>query len=204
MLVYLLINMVLMLNFVIAIMGNTYSMYAEDMGIYYITVLEQFECMEFDERYGAIACAQQPLNILIIPFAWLYFIIEDDETLKKFNTCLCHLMYFPIAVILSIVFTVFNTLLMPVALMNHLLILTLKIFDTTTSKSTCEKIGTVLKFLLLGSLYLVMALVLDPIKFVYNLYTDKESSIYTTQQSLSITMESFNKFEEVCQEITIE
>merc|ERR1719329_1489843 len=97
-------------------------------------------------------------------------------------------MYFPIAVILSIGFTVFNTLLMPVALMNHLLILTLKIFDTSTSKSTCEKIATVLKFLLLGTLFLVMALVLDPIKFVYNLYTDKESSIYTTQQSLSTSL----------------
>jgi hypothetical protein len=49
---------------------------------------EEFECMEFDERYGAIACAQQPLNILIIPFAWLFFFIKDDETLKKFNSFL--------------------------------------------------------------------------------------------------------------------
>ena len=40
MLVFLLINMVLMLNFVIAILGNTYSLYAEDIGIYYVTVLE--------------------------------------------------------------------------------------------------------------------------------------------------------------------
>ena len=40
MLVSLLINMVLMLNFVIAILGNTYSLYADDIGIYYITVLE--------------------------------------------------------------------------------------------------------------------------------------------------------------------
>ena len=45
MLIYLLINMVLMLNFVIAILGNTYGKYADDIGIYYMTVLEQFECM---------------------------------------------------------------------------------------------------------------------------------------------------------------
>jgi hypothetical protein len=57
MLVYLLINTVLMLNFVIAILGNSYSLYAQNIGIYYITVLEQFESMEFDDRYGAIACA---------------------------------------------------------------------------------------------------------------------------------------------------
>ena len=136
--------------------------------------------MEFDERYGAIACAQQPLNILIIPFAWLFFFIKDDETLKKFNSFLCHLMYFPIAVTLSVCFTVFNTLLMPISLLSHLLSLTLQIFDTKTSESLCQKVGNVFKFMVVGTLFLLMALILDPIKFAYNLYTHKEFNTFST------------------------
>lgn len=56
----------------------------------------------------------------------------------------------------------------------------------------------------MGTFYLIIALIVDPIKFVYNLYTHKEVNVFSTQASLALTMDSFNKFEEVCEEIMSE
>ena len=48
---------------------------------------------------------------------------------------------------------------------------------------------------------MILGLFLDPIKFLYNLYTEKERRNIRTKQSLAMTLESFNKFEEVMQEV---
>jgi len=54
----LLINMVLFLNFVIAILSSTFAYYeTKKLGLYYEVIVGLFPSMEFDERYGAVVCA---------------------------------------------------------------------------------------------------------------------------------------------------
>ena len=113
-------------------------------------------------------------------------------------------MYFPIAIFLGVMFTVFNIIVMPISLLHQVLTLFLRIFDTSTSKDTCQKFFDLYYFILMGTFYLIIALIVDPIKFVYNLYTHKEVNVFSTQASLALTMDSFNKFEEVCEEIMSE
>lgn len=62
------INMVLILNLVIAILSSVYA-YFEDkrLGLYYEVLVGKFSVMEYDERYGSAACAQPPLNLMIFP-----------------------------------------------------------------------------------------------------------------------------------------
>lgn len=67
--VFLLINMVLFLNFVIAIMSSTFAYYeTKQLGLYYEVLISNFPAMEYDDRYGALACAQPPFNLMILPF----------------------------------------------------------------------------------------------------------------------------------------
>ena len=96
--------------------------------------------MEYDETYGAIACAQQPFNTLIVPFAWLYFVIKDDQALKRLNRFLCHLMYFPVAITLTALFAITNTLFTPIALLNHIVALRIQIMDSYTANSTNHRL----------------------------------------------------------------
>lgn len=51
--------------------------------------------MEYDEKYGAIACAQEPFNIILMPFSWLYIFEVSDKNAKRLNNFLCHMMYLP-------------------------------------------------------------------------------------------------------------
>lgn len=68
MLIFLSVNMVLLLNLIIAILSSTYSFFEDKkIGLYYEVLVSKFSVMEFDERYGAAACAQPPLNLMIFP-----------------------------------------------------------------------------------------------------------------------------------------
>jgi hypothetical protein len=70
--IFLLINMVLFLNFVIAILSSTFAYYDNKrLGLYYEVIVALFPAMEYDEKYGAVVCAQPPLNLLIFPFQWI-------------------------------------------------------------------------------------------------------------------------------------
>lgn len=56
--IFLLINMVLLLNFVIAILSATQSKFQDkQLGLYYEVIVAKFPSMEWDEKYGAAVCA---------------------------------------------------------------------------------------------------------------------------------------------------
>ena len=55
---FLLINMVLFLNFVIAILSSTFAFYDnKQLGLYYEVIVALFPAMEYDEKFGAVVCA---------------------------------------------------------------------------------------------------------------------------------------------------
>ena len=55
---FLLINTVLMLNFVIAILSSTYKNYEViKVGLYYNVLLELFAKLSWDDQYGCLVCA---------------------------------------------------------------------------------------------------------------------------------------------------
>jgi hypothetical protein len=58
-LVFLLINTVLMLNFVIAILSSTFKKYENiKIGLYYNVLIELFDKMSWDDKFGCLVCAQ--------------------------------------------------------------------------------------------------------------------------------------------------
>jgi hypothetical protein len=79
-LVFLLINTVLMLNFVIAILSSTFNKYENiKIGLYYNVLIELFDKLSWDDKFGCLICAQQPLNILLSFFSPLMVIFSNDE-----------------------------------------------------------------------------------------------------------------------------
>ena len=66
---YLILTVVLFLNFLIAILSSTFAKYEnQKLGLYYEVIISKFSRYENDETYGSIICASPPLNILVYPF----------------------------------------------------------------------------------------------------------------------------------------
>ena len=101
---FLMLNNVLLLNYVIAVLSSTFAKYeTKQLGLYYEVIVASFPSMDYDERYGSVVCATPPLNVTIAPFQWITVFLEGDR-LIKFNTFLCHLLYFPFSICLVILF----------------------------------------------------------------------------------------------------
>ena len=113
--------MVLFLNFVIAILSSTFAFYEnKKLGLYNEVIIGLFPNMEYDDRYGATVCSQPPLNLMILPFQWVTIFPLSDEKLKKFNHFLCHMLYAPIGITITLFFTCINTLMLPIVYLKHI------------------------------------------------------------------------------------
>lgn len=78
--VFLLANMVLLLNLVIAILTSTFAFYEDKkLGLYYEVLVGKFPIMEYDDKYGAVVCAQPPFNLMILPFWWITLLPWSEQ-----------------------------------------------------------------------------------------------------------------------------
>jgi uncharacterized membrane protein len=77
-LIFLFVNVVIMLNFIIAILASTYERYESNShGYYYTMILGIIPTMEYNESYGAIVCATQPLDLILLFICLPMFIVPD-------------------------------------------------------------------------------------------------------------------------------
>lgn len=178
--VFLSINMVLLLNLVIAILSTIYAFYEDkSRGLYYEVLVGKFSTMEYDHMYGAAACAQPPLNLMILPFWWItIFPCFSDEFHVVYNEFLCQLLYAPLALLFTLLFTIANVVTVPFAYVGHLysLIRTLTDADETMDEleEKLERAFTIVKFFFFAPFILVVSIPVDSFVFAYNLYTDPE------------------------------
>ena len=117
--IFLLVNAVLILNFIIAILSSTYAYYEnKKLGLYYSTLVSKFSLMQFDEKYGAICCAPPILNLILVvlwPISFIPCIRNNEEILIKYNYLLCYILYLPIAITFTVFFMVIDACLVPLA-----------------------------------------------------------------------------------------
>lgn len=199
---FLLINLVLLLNFVIALLGGTFSNYEDkQLGLYYEVIVAMFPVMEYDDRYGSIVCAQTPFNLFIMPFQPLVLFPIPEKYLIIYNTFLCHLIYFPIGFIQLIMFTFANCIFVPLAYFGHVLALIQTVTDSDETmdelEEKIERVKTILKFIVIGPLLLVGSVFLDAYKYWINLYTQPSDSEEEVDLNL-ISKESIELFQVTC------
>ena len=174
--VVVLVNLVLFVNFVIAILSSTFAFYEhKKMGLYNEVIIGMFPIMEYNDKYGATVCAKPPLNIVILPFQWLTIFPLSPEFLKKYDTFMCHLLYAPVGLAVTLFFTIVNIVMLPIVYLKHIYVLmeTLMSKDETIDEFSekVKRIKTILKFIFFGPFVLLCSIPSDFYIFIYNLYT---------------------------------
>ena len=110
------INNIVMLNFVIAIQADTYSKFSEtSLGIYYDGIITRIPIYEDDEYYGGLIVGTPPFNafaILTIPFYWFK---RNEKGLRRGNDIITKIFFCPLAIIFTLIFMILNLCLLPLA-----------------------------------------------------------------------------------------
>ena len=171
--------MVLFLNFVIAILSSTFAFYEDKRhGLYNEVLIGCFPYMEYDEMYGATVCSNPPFNLMVIPFQWITIFPLKEAFLKKYNQFLCHILYAPVGLVVTITFTCINIVMLPIVYLKHTWVLasTLMSQDETIDefKEKVKRMKTILKWIFIGPIVLLCSIPIDSCIFVYNLYTKED------------------------------
>ena len=111
-----LINNIVLLNFVIAILADTYSkLAAESLGIYYDGIISRIPIYEDDIRYGGLIVGTPPFNILALLMIPYYLFETDQKRLRRVNDIFTKVMFAPVALIITAIFMALNCILLPFA-----------------------------------------------------------------------------------------
>ena len=177
---FLLVNLVLILNLVIALLSSIFAFYEDKtLGLYYEVIVALFPSMEYDDKYGSIVCAIPPFNMLILPFQWLSVLPLNESFLINYNKFQCHILYIAQALMFTTGFSICNIIYVPITYVQHTLSLikTLTDADETMDEleEKIERAKTIVKFIFFGFFYLLLSVPVDGFVFFYNLYTFPQS-----------------------------
>jgi len=167
--IFIILNLLMLLNLVIAIMSDTYGFFVDEkLGLYFSGVIEAMPVYKTDKRYGALISAIPPFNLIVTLLIPFFLGTTDENKLIKLNSAVCKMFYFPIAFITTIVFTAFNLALWPLATLYSLIHKAFIFINKPCCKSFCEFVG----FLVFGLPLMFIAIFPDCWRFFIGCYDE--------------------------------
>lgn len=156
--IFILLNMIIMLNMVIAILTSIFNKYEKQkQALYQNMINSAFSYMDFDDSYGALLCGRPPMNLISLPFAPLFSVIKNKELLESLNKLVCFFLYIPSAIIFNILFLVLNIFFLPLSYLTNLALLIYR-FSFFGEKRVSDQLVLLLKHILVSPCYLLCSL----------------------------------------------
>eukprot|EP00353_Schmidingerella_taraikaensis_P005126 CAMPEP_0185586748 /NCGR_PEP_ID=MMETSP0434-20130131/45905_1 /TAXON_ID=626734 ORGANISM="Favella taraikaensis, Strain Fe Narragansett Bay" /NCGR_SAMPLE_ID=MMETSP0434 /ASSEMBLY_ACC=CAM_ASM_000379 /LENGTH=292 /DNA_ID=CAMNT_0028208111 /DNA_START=412 /DNA_END=1290 /DNA_ORIENTATION=- len=110
------LNVLILVNVVIAMMADTYSlMTAYKTGIYNHTVLRTAPAYKLDKRYGFLTLLPGPMSLFCFMLIPYYACLKDRARLERFNQRVYKMVYFMLFLMLGTFFVAINLMLVPFA-----------------------------------------------------------------------------------------
>lgn len=115
-LTFIFLNLLILLNFVIAMMADTYSlMTSVRKGLYNYNIIHAAPAYKLDKYYGGLILMMPPFCMITFILLPVYVFRKDRQHLAAFNKKVYQAAYFFIALVIGLVFFAVNLLLMPFA-----------------------------------------------------------------------------------------
>ena len=185
---HLLLSVILAINLLIAILSTTYAiLWEQSAPIFYIENIKQRPLYKYSKRYGSLVSSFFPYYIFIPFVAPLLFM---KNKIHK-NVLILYFEFFPVYLILHIIFLSISILLLPV---SYFKIIIHKIYLINHKRSgginysKCHKIVNLFIYILFGLLFgIIQTLFFDSIKFTKHIYDRELLILNSLNRSRSIS-----------------
>ena len=185
-LVFVFLNVLVLLNFVIAMMADTYAtMTSVKKGLYNYSIIETAPSFKPEKQYGGLILTPPfcLISFLVLPF---YIWIQDKKKLEKLNRGLYLIYYTVLSIPMSVVFMASNLLLTPFAYIKTC------IQKVTLVKHRAISCPSLLAYLFMGPFVLLFAQLFDLIAFLRVSFS--RSKIFTSAEIHCISQNDFELF----------
>ena len=171
--IFLVLNLLILLNFLIAIVVDTYAKIRKlSHSSFLLELLSEFPKYSADAHHSSLVSTFFPLNILLAPF-FLVLLFLNKSYKKKLNEGLLIIEYIPVFVILILMFIIVQIILLPFAYFVNLWLIITK----SQSKNTSEIVGRFILFSVFGILILLFYMMRDSYWFSIALICTKRSKL---------------------------
>lgn len=110
------INMILIINLLIAIMSDTYaSLNDVRTGLYWGTIIKEMPKFAYHKQYGTLSMIPFTFSWLSLIMVPIVFLVKDPQSLETLNEYCLNVAYFPVALCTLAFFMVVNLILLPFA-----------------------------------------------------------------------------------------
>lgn len=184
-LVFILLNMVMLVNFFIAILTETYYRLAvQKLGLYYDGIIEVIPAYKYKKFYGALIAACPPFNLIVLPFLPIFAMNKRKSKVRRLNNTLVKVIFFPFALIYAAIFGFCNILMMPFAYILNCYRKLKFIFHVSQESEKKENTIQLFIWLFGGMFMLIGSQFVDIYYFISHLYNFTKENI--TQDFLPV------------------
>ena len=161
------VNMLLLLNLVIAIMADTWATLSEvKLGLYLKGIVEAIPAYQNDKRYGGLISLPPPFNIFALVLLPFYHCFLDKDRLQRFNSTVCKTFFLPIAIFFTLGFLAGALIMTPFAwfkILKHS-------FGSICSSETKNGFCRMIFYFLFGLPWLLLVAIIDSYWFLVHQY----------------------------------
>ena len=109
---YTIIMTLVLINFMIAIVSNTYELIqSQSKGVYLKTVAKVKHTLVDDKYYSALIYSYNPMIVATLPF----LIVISLNKSKRLNSFVMHLLYIPVLAFSSLLYFIISLILLPIS-----------------------------------------------------------------------------------------
>lgn len=175
---YLVLNIVLFLNLIVAQLANAYKkLKARGRVFYLLTTLSVREISEADEKYSSVISVFFPISTLNLVFGSIVLAAKSPQ----FNLIMLHVYYFPVMIVCLALFIAYEFIILPFAYLKivaHKFSLMVSGPTGVGTVTTLDRFGSAFLFVLFGPLLLLFSAIVDIGWFLAHCYKmDLEKSI---------------------------
>ena len=180
------VNLLLLLNLVIAIMSDTYANLSQvKLGLYLQGIIESISSYKNDKRYGGLICMTPPFNViayLLLPF---YHCTKDKDKLARFNNRVCQVTYFPLAFLFTTILLAGSILMSPLAWLKAV---------SHHIRQRKSNVCNALFYTFLGLPWFILIAIVDAYWCFCHLYMWKKTRTLNAMNYPKISLRAFNRF----------
>jgi hypothetical protein len=167
---YLVLNVLLFLNLIVAQLANAYKKLKTRGKVFYLlTQLSVREISEADDKYSSVISVFFPLSCLNLVFGSIVLASKS----AAFNLIMLHVYFLPVMLVVLALFIVWQVILLPFAyfkIVAHKFALMVCGQTGAGSQTTLDRFGSAILFIFTGPVLLTLSMITDIYWFIAHVY----------------------------------
>ena len=109
-------NMILLINLLIAIMGDTYgNLVSVKTGLFWSSVIQEMPKYVYNKHYGILTMIPFTFSFMSLILLPVLVLSDNLDTLTSINNAVFMIVYFPVSIFMLMLFMAVNLILLPFA-----------------------------------------------------------------------------------------